>query len=502
MRRRRGPRVGRGDGCDPLQAEADAPPGALRASLRLPIEGTPASPEPALDRLAVSLSARRFRLDALTPAVRGDDVGAVGGYLDGAMRWAPSGRGPEGELRVSEGSAEVVSVGERLRDLALTLRAEGGRITLSSAGFQLGGGRVALRGEADLSGALARPAEGDPARPLATVRLEADTTALPLGAEGNTYGWVDSHITYAMRFLPGDASGEVVIDRARVRLKEQETRDLQPLSVDPDIFELGRTRPPPVSTGAPYPMSIAFSIPNPLHIERSDLGVAIRGSGVVSRERGGWGVAGLIERAGTRGWFAVFGKRFEIDRLRVGLDGSVSVNPTLDISATHNTVAGDRLTATVGGNLSAPTLGFASANHPGASEVEVLAMLALGRSGAQSASGSDDLGEQAGAAFASLLGAMTFGSISRGMSIVPTLILEPGQGNAGRYGAGVALGPRFYLQATYGASSSAAQGTSTSSSGVFRVMLEVALSHAWSAAVAATANAEAQGGGVDVFWSP
>jgi hypothetical protein len=30
----------------------------------------------------------------------------------------------------------------------------------------------------------------------------------------------------------------------------------------------------------------------------------------------------------------------------------------------------------------------------------------------------------------------------------------------------------------------------------------MALSHAWSAAVAATANAEAQGGGVDVFWSP
>jgi autotransporter translocation and assembly factor TamB len=216
---------------------------------------------------------------------------------------------------------------------------------------------------------------------------------------------------------------------------------------------------------------------------------------------------GTIESAPTQGWFSVLGKRFELDRLRVVLDGSVAIDPQLDIAAHHNDVTGDRLTATVGGRLRAPRMEFASVNNPGLSQAEVLAMIALGRRDSQTANANGDLGQQMGAAFASLVGAMTFGTISRGLRFVPTLVLEPGQGSSGRYGAGVSLGPRFYVQLTYGAATSAA-GLSGSSSGsatqVFRGLVEFAISQAWSAS-ASVSSGGASGttsGGVDVFWSP
>jgi autotransporter translocation and assembly factor TamB len=216
-------------------------------------------------------------------------------------------------------------------------------------------------------------------------------------------------------------------------------------------------------------------------------------------------VAGTIESASNQGWFSVLGKRFELDRLRVVLDGAVSINPQLDIAAHHNAAAGDRLTATVGGRLRAPRMEFASATDPGLSQAEVLAMIALGRRDAQSANASGDLGQQMGAAFGSLIGAMTFGTLSRGLRFVPTLVLEPGQGNAGRYGAGVSLGPRFYVQLTYGAASALGQssgaGTTTQ---VFRGLVEFAISQAWStsAAVASGVGGDGASAGIDVFWSP
>ena len=244
-------------------------------------------------------------------------------------------------------------------------------------------------------------------------------------------------------------------------------------------------------------------------IRRSDLAVALRARGDVRRERAGWGVAGIVEQANTQSWFSVLGKRFELDRMRVVLEGGVAINPQLDIAAHHDSTTLGRLTATVGGRLRTPTMAFGSVNYPDATQAEILAMIALGRRDSQGASGDSDLGAQAGTQFASLLTALTLGTVNSGLSrtggFLPTIILEPGQGTtSGRYGAGVSLGPRFYLQATYGAASNALG--QVNSSQVFRVLLEMAISQAWSASAFGDVG-RSEGGtqgaaGFDVFWSP
>jgi hypothetical protein len=493
-------------GCDPLSTQAPDQTNSLRATVSLPVDGELFAPRPRVDRASVTLHARDFALETFTPLVRSDSIAGVGGALDATLQWHGGSAAPiEGTMRVSRGHADIIALGERLRDLEVSLRASGTSILVDRTSFVLGNGRMDINGSVDLSGALAPGARAtpDPSAPLAVVRMDGEARALPMGVEGNTYGWIDGHVGFGMSFARDGARGDVVVDRAQVRLKEEQTRDLQPLGQDGDVFILGRTVLNGVPSAAPYPMSIGIDLPDPVVLQRSDLSVAIRGHVQAARERGGWGVGGTIENASTQGWFSVLGKRFELDRLRVVLDGSVSINPQLDIAAHHNAVTGDRLNATVGGRLRAPTMEFASVNNPGLSQAEVLAMIALGRSDSQGANANGDLGQQAGAAFASLVGAMTFGTLSRGLRFVPTLVLEPGQGNSGRYGAGVALGPRFYVQVTYGAASSAF-GQSSTAAQVFRGLIEFAISQAWSASasVASGLGGTSASGGVDVFWSP
>ena len=183
----------------------------------------------------------------------------------------------------------------------------------------------------------------------------------------------------------------------------------------------------------------------------------------------------------------------ELDRLRVVLDGSVAIDPQLDIAAHHNDVTGDRLARHRRRPPARAADGVRLGQQPGLSQAEVLAMIALGRRDSQGATASGDLGQQMGAAFASLVGAMTFGTISRGLRFVPTLVLEPGQGSSGRYGAGVSLGPRFYVQLTYGAASSASgQSGSGPATQVFRGLVGSAISQAWSASASVSRAARAR----------
>ncbi len=497
--------------CEPSETSTPDTESSLFARASLPLEGTMPSLRPVLREAEVQLRARRFRLETLTPLVRDDNLASIGGALDATARW--NGAHPEAlftDLTVSDGRAEVIALGEPMRDLSMHIRVEGSRARIEPMTAALGRGRLNLTGDVDFAGALSEMAGGPPAATRARVQISAEANQLPIGAEGNTYGWIDGAVRYQMDVGHDGATGALTIARASVLLKEEQSRDLQPLSIDRDVFILGRTV---MSTGrsqTPFPIALTYDTEVPMWVRRSDLAVALRARGEVHRERAGWGVAGVIEQASNQCWFSVLGKRFELDRTRVVFEGGVAINPQLDVAAHHDSTTLGRLTATVGGRLRAPSMVFGAANYPDATQAEILAMIALGRRDSQGASSDSDLGQQAGTQFASLITAMTLGTVNAGLSrtgaFLPTIILEPGQGaGSGRYGAGLSLGPRFYLQATYGAASNAL-GQANTSAQVFRVLLEMAVSQAWSASVFGDVG-RTEGGtqgsaGFDVYWSP
>ena len=201
----------------------------------------------------------------------------------------------------------------------------------------------------------------------------------------------------------------------------------------------------------------------------------------------------------------MFGKRFDFDRLRVSLDGNVNFNPELDIAAHYDSPTAGRIALTVSGRFSAPSVVFRAERYPTASQAEVLAMIVIGRSQGTTSTGQSDLASQAGAAVGSLLTGLTLGaftsSLSREFSFLPTLIVEPGSGaSRGRYGAGVNLSPRIYLQATYGAAAAAVGQTSAAVAEELRLLLEYAITESLTGS--ATWGTPSNRWGVDVFWSP
>ncbi|MFO0653432.1 MAG: translocation/assembly module TamB domain-containing protein, partial [Polyangiales bacterium] len=257
-----------------------------------------------------------------------------------------------------------------------------------------------------------------------------------------------------------------------------------------------------------------FELETPVWLRRSDFAIAVLGQGSVHMDRAGNAIAASIEAARLPSWVSFYGKRFDLERAAITLDGGRVVNPLLDLRARHETGTEGALVLSLEGRLYDPTIALVSEQHPELSMAEALQLLVTGRTDASPSAGQTDLAQQAGSLAQSLVTGLTLGfvtsTIQSQVNWFPTLIVEPGTTSAGRYGAGVNLGPRFYLQATYGTVSSAV-GLSTSGGAAggeeFRALLEYAINAALNASVTTgypmtgpqSGNVSV---GADVYWSP
>ncbi|QQR89645.1 MAG: translocation/assembly module TamB domain-containing protein [Myxococcales bacterium] len=134
-----------------------------------------------------------------------------------------------------------------------------------------------------------------------------------------------------------------------------------------------------------------------------------------------------------RGFFDLFGKRFELSRGTMNFDGSSELNPELNLQATHEVASsgGTLVTISVGGRLRAPKVDFTS-NHPDCREQsQVIDLLISGRC----ASGQNQSGfgvaaaEQQAASFLAGLtaGILTLGARREFGELVPVISIETGQ---------------------------------------------------------------------------
>jgi len=482
--------------CDPLAPRA-VEAGALGAHFSLPFlgDGALTALRPQVAGAQAELSARGFSLETLSPFVPDIYATNLGGNLEAFLRWQGSeAEVVRGQLAVRNGRITLTSLGEAMRELDFSMVADGPSLRIERANFLLGRGRMNLTGSAALGqGALAR------------ITLRGQATDLPVVSGGNTWGWLHGVVRVGLTVRSDATEGSIDIDTARVLVQEQPARDLQPLDEDPDIFIFGRTTLASPQLGGAYPVRITYRTHTPIWLRRSDFVLAATAQGVFVRDRAGNAIAGTIELASTQCWFSIFGKRFDFERLRVAFDGNVAFNPELNIAANYESPTAGRISLTVSGRYAAPNVVFRAERYPSASQAEVLAMIVVGRSQGTTSTGQSDLASQAGAAVGSLLTGLTLGaftsSLSREFSFLPTLIVEPGSGaNRGRYGAGVNLSPRIYLQATYGAASAGVGQTTAGVAEEFRLLLEYAITESLTGS--ATWGTPSNRWGVDVFWSP
>lgn len=474
--------------CDPLHPSS---PGdeSLQLTGHVPVGASLATLGVRLRDATANLSASRFRLDAISGFVPDDLLTNLGGQLDATLAWR--GELPnhlQGTVKITNGSATLTTLGEPMRNLDLDLVAQGARLELRALDARMGRGTIHLQGNALLA-----------SNPWLIVSLQGRTDTFPVALSGYTWAWIDGAFRLGMVFRNDQARGNLEVETLRALVQEQPSVDLQALSPNPRVFIVGRTQARASAPPRAYPINLSIRSASPIWLRRSDFTLAVRTNLRVRSDRAGLSLSEHIELASTQSWFSIFGKRFDLDRVRVTFDGNVGMNPELDISAHYDSPTAGRLGVAVSGRLAHPTVTFNSTNYPTASQAEILAMIAIGRRDTPSASASGDLFGQAGQAVLSLVSGLLATSLSREFSFLPTIIAEPGAGG-GRYGAGVNLGPRVYLQATLSAAGTSA-GATTTNSPEFRVLLEYALNEAITLSGSWSTLLNGRWG-ADVLWSP
>lgn len=489
--------------CAPRDPETDftVAEGVLRADVAVPFPRSMLA-APDLRGLGIALRASAFRVDALGALAPASAVTELGGVLSATLHWRGSDAvRPVGHFELRDGRATLASLGEPFGDLNVAMSVEGRRIHIERFDGRLGVGTMQVTGDALLG-------HGDE---IARVALEAHTRELPAVSAGHTWAWITGAMGTELTLRRDGIYVGVRVHEASVRVQDEPARALIPLSGDPSVFVRGRTRLTRVEAADVVPIDITFALETPMSLRRSDFLVAINGSGHIHMDRAGTAVAANFESARTSSWVSFYGKRFDLERVSVSLDGSMNVNPQIDLVARHETGATGDIVLSLRGRLYDPQISMIAETQPDLGMAEVISLLILGRRDGGPTTGQSDLATQAGDMARSLVTGLTLGFVTSTLraqfAFLPTLIAEPGTSDAGRYGAGFNLGPRVYLQATWGTASSAVGlGTRPAGTQEFRVLLEYAITSALSGSATYGTWQEygswQNNAGVDVFWSP
>jgi hypothetical protein len=477
--------------CSPDGPIPDAPGESVLAIASMPFTGTLPRLVPDRAGAVFDLIAAGYPLETLSRFVPEDIATNLGGQLQARIHWdGQHPRSPSGQIALRSGRATLTTLGEPMRDLDVLLIAQDSTVRIDHVDFDLGRGRLHADGAATIHD------------DHVALEIHGRTRTLPAVLSGYTWAWLDGSVQFNMDFRGDGARGNIQVEQLSALVQDQPSNNLQALDADPSIFIIGRTRLAQPGDGSDYAIELEIHSETPVWARRSDFAIAVRTDLRIRRDRTGLAVAGTVSQASNQSWYSIFGKQFDLDRVRVTFDGNLGMNPELDIAAHHDSPSAGRITVAVSGRLQRPAIVLTSDSFPTASQAEILAMIALGRrSPAASSSGTDFAGQFA-QAIVSLVSGIVASGISREFAFLPTIIAEPTTSGGGRYGAGVNLSPRLYLQATYSAagSSSTAQSAGTGSlSAEFRLLLEYALNEAITFAASGSSRGAAA---ADVFWSP
>ncbi len=456
----------------------------------VPMVGTLPRVRPNLDGASVDMVAAGYPLDTLSRFIPDDTATNLGGTLQARVHWdGQHPNSPTGQIAIHNGRATLTALGEPMRELDLLLVARDSTLRFERMNFALGRGRMEVDGAATI------------ADDHVSLNLHGTTRTVPAVLSGYTWAWLDGSVRFNMEFRGDGARGSVEVERLSALVQDQPSSDIQPIGEDSNIFIVGRTRLARAGDAATYGIELAIHSQTPVWVRRSDFAIALRTDIRIRRDRAGLSLAGSITQASNQSWYSIFGKQFDLDRVRVTFDGGLALNPELDVVAHHSSPTAGRITVTVSGRLDHPSIVLAAEDQPAASQAEILAMIVLGRRSPAASSSGTDFAAQFAQAIVSLVSSIVASGISREFSFLPTIIAEPATSGGGRFGAGVNLSSRLYVQATY--SASGGSGSSASGTGSlaqeFRLLAEYAISEAITFAASFSSRGA---GGADVYWSP
>jgi translocation and assembly module TamB len=342
------------------------------------------------------------------------------GYLTGNFE----ARGPlddldmRGELGIHDGYVELVGLGQHLHDVSGDLEFRGNWARLHQLRARDGDGSIRVDGSIGFDGWF-------PAR--ARVALNSDE--FPVRSEGSVLATLSGGAGIEADISGDETQMDIEVRNLNVQLPDDSTRSVQDLEAHPDIRIVG-VASQSLAEEEPYPFRIHVDAARPFWVRRSDFAAMVVADLVATYRDPDLYLAGYAEL--RRGFFEVFGKRFEIERGSMNFDGESDIDPEVNLVAIHDmrTPPNTQVTVIVSGQLSNPTIEFSS-NHRDCDErAEIISMLVSGRCGAPSGDTSNlefNAYEQASDFLAGIAaGLLTLTARKEFGDVLPVIVIESG----------------------------------------------------------------------------
>ncbi len=330
----------------------------------------------------------------------------------------------EGEIRLRDGFAEIVALGQQLEQIEGVITLHGHRLELRDIVAHDSGGSATIDGVIELDGLMP-----------STARLSLAARGFPVRNEGAILANINGGASVEATITPERLDMQTTVRELNVQLPEQTTRTLQPLDEHPDIIVIEDPEhgAPAVSGSTPedpYVVHVGVNArQRPFWVRRSDFAAQMVASLDATYADPDLRVNGYVEL--RRGFFEVLGKRFELERGSLNFDGGTQMDPEVDIVATHvlrgtsNTVS-----VHVSGRLSALAISFTSTFS--GDQGEIIAALLGNRRGASQSESQQDATEQAASFVTGVLaGVGTLFIREQFGDVVPVIAIET-EGNSVR----------------------------------------------------------------------
>ncbi|MDB4971333.1 MAG: hypothetical protein JWN44_7022 [Myxococcales bacterium] len=295
--------------------------------------------------------------------------------LKGTLNASIEARGPRtqptvnGYIKFSDGQLALAADARVFQDVKVDVAInQNGAITLKEAGAKVGEGAITATGTAQLAGF--RPQRVD-------IKAEAKKFPIPTGTFG---AWLDAVVTIHGEDTGEGMSGTVTVEKGTANLpklaggkKLQSTGPLEDVKFVDPVARRAEIRKKEAEEEAPT-TEIVARIPGPFHVRSKELSTDLKGhltvqiAGPVAR------ITGQVQSLG--GWMELLGRRYTLEKVRVGFAGEAEPNPELDIRLTRE-ISDARIIIEVHGTAKKPQV-ILESDPPIYDQSQVIAIIISG----------------------------------------------------------------------------------------------------------------------------
>jgi autotransporter translocation and assembly factor TamB len=405
---------------------------------------------------------------------------------------------PSGSLRLHEGQVRVKALDQTFSDITMDMLVEPSVVRLSRLFIKGGKGQLTASGKVGLSGYtpgdIDLTFDAEQFRVLSTKEYRA-----ALSGKVECTGSVQAPVVKgAVRVVDVEARPDLALMKSGPAPRDETIVVAQNLAdlkrIEEEAMAAQREEQTEQARSAAQDgvfhklaLNLAMTIPRDTWVRMSEGSIELMGNLLLQKEpEQEMALVGAIET--VRGWFAVQGRQFRLEKGAIVFTGATPIDPTLDVVARYNLPQYQYVVdVVVGGTVKQPTVEFRS--DPELEQADILSLLAFGRpANALSDKEKNTLQAQALQTVAGSVAADLRGAIA-GTLGVDNLELEMGQTpGEGKVGIGKYIAPGVYV--------STSQQLGDNSHGR-DVSIEYQLSENWQLKASSTARGD---NGVDILW--